>query len=49
MCASRAHRVGPLTQVTPTPGDDERISIAFNVPGSWTTTVGISEFFPLPE
>jgi len=38
-----------IHQVTPTPGNEERISIAFNIPGKWETTVGISEFFPIPE
>jgi hypothetical protein len=36
-------------QVTPTPGDDTRISIAFNIPGDWATTSGISEYLPLPD
>ncbi len=34
-------------QVSATYGNEERLSIAFNVPGSWTSTVGISEWFPL--
>eukprot|EP00732_Lithocolla_globosa_P005329 Lithocolla_globosa_v1_NODE_5453_length_1237_cov_5.626058.p1 type:complete len:258 gc:universal NODE_5453_length_1237_cov_5.626058:971-198(-) len=36
-------------QVSPTHGTDPRISIAFNIPGKWETTVGVSEWFAVEE
>ena len=32
-------------QVTPTSGKEDRMSIAFNIPGEWGSTVGVSEWF----
>lgn len=34
-------------QVPPTPGDDPRLSIAFNAAGRWSSTAGISADVPL--
>lgn len=36
-----------LHQVGPTRGLQERISIAFNIPGDWATTAGVSAHMPI--
>eukprot|EP00048_Salpingoeca_helianthica_P004217 m.74782 g.74782 ORF g.74782 m.74782 type:complete len:165 (+) comp13107_c0_seq2:585-1079(+) len=36
-----------LHQVAPTSGSDQRISIAFNVPGEWASTTGVAAHLPL--
>lgn len=38
-----------MHQVSQNIGSEERISIAFNIPGSWATTAAVNEWFPLPE
>lgn len=36
-----------LHEVPATPGDEPRISIAFNMPGTWADTAGVAAQFPL--
>lgn len=36
-----------IHEVSPTEGDSERISIAWNVPGSWEATTSVSMSYPV--
>jgi predicted 2-oxoglutarate/Fe(II)-dependent dioxygenase YbiX len=36
-----------LHEVAPTAGDSARVSIAFNIPGSWADTAGVQSQFAI--